>query len=1140
MAVLKSSSAFGNVYYKKLMATVKGNRISTSVSLEKRKTIYKEMFERIYLEFSETIAEEVLVSQNAEEIVAQYSLWMDAWVVFTWNFVYEEEPLLMQAVFKTSDQKISYIKKNLPQKRQRQSEMETFLSENANNQIHIDPAERAYYLNILTDIQNEVTDLQMELDVLQEITPQITKKRSKEDTLLNHLVIFARGGYGREELTFSSDIDLAFCLNLSPISNLEKQTAQELIKRMEELFQEISLDVASQYFELGEDLTRFRKTEMMHAIPSILEGRVILGKVRNLDQLKKQMLEICPREKMIRYLKRQMDELLPKDNETLLIKEGFGGIRHLQYVLWMVLIVVNHECGNSRFLIGFLKEQGWISETDKINLLQSLEFYFDLRNFLGLYSFYSDRLKRMNTSDLSDVGEIRKDLLNDRAGISYLKLKQRFATVDFMDRYRLHSIQTISRLSQSIIQVMLDRIVAENLPGFILYKHLGSEEIIRFQVYGHKPRFTWNIQFRAQEKKERVQGADIENLKKLFLNSENLFDLFRYIGRTGNYLCRDLKNGLAGLIPDLYEVVETSPISDLQQFIFDLFTAENSSVVLEQMVQIAAPLDWEGNIKTLLGAFLPEANRMRFLLRNLDVHEYPLCIHSLKSLQQVEIEIDTLHKDEPELWRFISQDDIFALKWSVFFHDVGKIDPYKDHEELGPVLSTNMLVQLGWEEDSEILNLVRLLISNHQSVVRFSQLSTYLDLGILKFFELAQRDPRKVILLYLINLSDFKSVNAEMSYKAAHLENFFEKTMSILGEFKQKEFSSSITDMVNHYLDQKVDETRTSVLLELLLNQCCNKSLEDVISSSLKKESPSEFKKLETYRDELENLLVFLKLAELDKESLDKHRFRFTQTIRQVFSEDTIFSIVAPLSVSWNWFFTAIPNRYLLSSRVEVLTSQLQQFEKNIRRKIQFSYIKGERGEYDTILFHCIGETNLQAKIAYVLGWRGLNIENGKINKVIYTNGKEGWVGFFKVSKKQGTDDLSSNEIEDIIKNLHIPPLNPQPVAEAKKMLNVQLQFFPELEKGYLVKEIKNERFSRVKTDFIAVKISLYDAPFIYYKIMRSFEAVGVFPQQVTITTIGKQIIDYFYISPKEQAKLQKFDFVGLLKKYINADITVT
>jgi|GEM_PF-114200 UTP:GlnB (protein PII) uridylyltransferase len=1110
--------------------------LQKSDSLAKRKKLYEDFFKLEYFNFRKRVAEITLASDNANKIVRDHTAWMDGWITFTWQFVFEEEEALMGELLKEGDKKLLFLKSSIPEKKKRHRELADFLSENADNPVYMDAAERAYYKNSLKDIGRELNENEMELETLNEIIPLILSTRPNEEKILGGVVIFARGGYGRSELTFTSDVDLGYCLDLESLTKLQSQTVRELIKRMEDLFQCLELDIASQYLELNEDFSRFRQTAALHTVPSILESRTIIGNQDILDVLKNQILSICPQEKMIRYLKRQLDKLKPVSNEVFYIKEGYGGVRHIQYAMWMVLIVVDHESGNSADIFDFLKRNDWISNLDEKRLNQALELYFDLRNFIGLYEFFGDKLREIGFESLTIRHSEESNYLDDQSSMAYLKLRNRFTTVDFLDRFRLHSIQTVARLAQSIVGNILDRTISEKLPGFVLFKHLGTNQITHFQ-----PLSSGSVSTDSSQTDSGVNGLTSSSkgpLEDFFLFLPNLMELFKYIGKTGNQLSPSLTETLSSLIPDLYDLIKLEGSKAIRDFIFDLFITENSSTAIRQMIEIASPLSRKGNIKTLLGLFLPEVNQMRFLLRNTEIHEYPLCIHSMKALQQVEDEIDGIQKNEPELWRFVSEEDIFALKWSMLFHDLGKINPYRNHEELGPVLSTQMLLRLGWAEDSETLDLIRLLVANHQSIVRFSQLSTYLDLGILKFFELAQRDPGKVLLLYLINISDFKSVNSEMRYKTAHLEKFFEKTINILSEFKREHLSGSMNEIINNYLNRMVSEVRISVLLELLLRQCCNMSLEDVILTPLRKISYHAERGVEEYRKELDNALEYLKLAELDHNTLNKYRFRFIQIIKQAIPEKVIFELVKPLSSQWSWFFTTVPNRYLLSSEVGNITTQLQQFESREHRNVGFSFNKGEPGEYDTVLFYSIGDLNIQAKIAYALSRRGVNIENGKINKVIYADQQEGWVGFFNVSQQSGEDALSNIELESVIENLIIPPLYPPPVSKLVES-HIQVHYFHEPEKGYQICETNAGHFSRIKTNFVAVKISLFDAPFCYYKIIRSFEAIGIIPQQVTITTIGNQIIDYFYIHPDEKEKLVKDGFKSLLQKYVNAKIYV-
>ena len=55
---------------------------------------------------------------------------------------------------------------------------------------------------------------------------------------------------------------------------------------------------------------------------------------------------------------------------------------------------------------------------------------------------------------------------------------------------------------------------------------------------------------------------------------------------------------------------------------------------------------------------------------------------------------------------------------------------------------------------------------------------------------------------------------------------------------------------------------------------------------------------------------------------------------------------------------------------------------------------------------------------------------------------------------------------------------------------------------------------------------------------MSALEALGIAPIQVAITTIGRQIIDYFYISTEDQEKLSGEEFSSLLQDFLHFELT--
>ena len=195
-----------------------------SSSLVERKFIYLEFFGTEYQKFREKMAIDSLKSTDANEIVSTHTAWMDAWIQYTWNYVVEERHLLMEELLNTSDEKLIYIKKNLPRKKKRKRELEAFLFAEESEKPYMDPAERSYYLSRLKEIQVEIEELQKEKEAFRQIIPKFKKNDPDIKNLLRALLIFARGGYGRGELTFSSDIDVGYCLNTVIATGLEIQT----------------------------------------------------------------------------------------------------------------------------------------------------------------------------------------------------------------------------------------------------------------------------------------------------------------------------------------------------------------------------------------------------------------------------------------------------------------------------------------------------------------------------------------------------------------------------------------------------------------------------------------------------------------------------------------------------------------------------------------------------------------------------------------------------------------------------------------------------------------------------------------------------------------------------------------------------
>jgi UTP:GlnB (protein PII) uridylyltransferase len=146
-----------------------------------------------------------------------------------------------------------------------------------------------YYESIEAELIHEIENHSERLKELEELLPHVQKSEIKLNLLLNHLVVFARGGYGRAELSFASDRDLGYCLDTQQLSAGESEICRQFIIHIEHLLREAGIETAHQYFELNEDLSRFKDPSVIHTIPSILESRVLIGSKDLANALKRKI-----------------------------------------------------------------------------------------------------------------------------------------------------------------------------------------------------------------------------------------------------------------------------------------------------------------------------------------------------------------------------------------------------------------------------------------------------------------------------------------------------------------------------------------------------------------------------------------------------------------------------------------------------------------------------------------------------------------------------------------------------------------------------------------------------------------------------------------------------------------------------------
>lgn len=1060
-------------------------------TLEKRERLYRDLFNEEFQIIKQSCASKIVDKQEAALVSCDYSAWMIAWLYLSWEMVFEELELLQLLMVQESKEKNKYLNSTLPGKQKNYKEIVLLLEKLEQNPEMIDSSEKSYYEKNKSDLEEEIKVIKQEILDTELILKNIEKHPIDAINLIRNFIFFIRGSISRNELTFLSDIDFGYCVNNSSENFLDYKIIQELIKRFDALMQKLSIDSAGLYFELiGDDLTRFNDTKSIYTIPTILEGKPVIGNPLILSQLKEQFHEICLKPKLIKYLNNQYKNASTQIYELAEIKNGNGGIRHLQTALWSIMICYNLDQGSTRFLLNYLKKSNQITAQDVNHNQIAIQFYLELRNFKFLSS---DTLNNKLNDDILDHNTLE----------NYLKLSNRFENIDQLNQQIIFCIQSVLSLSEAVRKQIQSMCYNEAIHRLVLIKNYSDNCIIEYQPIASNQGLSWLVNQKRQQDKQ---------IKKLFSHPLELIELLLNISQTGGRFDKTLERKLADNFDQLIKIVKKLENSDITSFLRKAFVAPHTSDVVAQMWDIMYFDSHSGQIKSLLGLFIPEADQMRYLRRNVEIHEYPLCVHSNETLKTVEYELKAIRNNDPELLGFLNEDSVFALKWSCLFHDIGKINPELNHEKSGPEIAIRILDRLDWKPSRRILSLIRLLVEHHQSVVKFSRLSTYTEIGINKYLELAERDPRRVLLLYLINVSDYKSVNRMFRQKAANIDNIFQETMEIFHQLKNRATGKTVTNLVNSFLDGKVIEAKNQVAIISLLQRCIAENIKSVFLEPLFGISKQEYNAVSKNTDRLNNLINVYSQSFEDISAKKTLLIEFSNIITKNISIESFETILCHHFPNWDWFFNTIPNRLILSLTDEELSHQLSKFSLNHSKRLKISIIKGEAGEYDALLFRA-SDLKVQKKLAFILNQKNINIENGKINHVQYLSGESGVVGFLHFSTT-GSYELSAQDLEASIENLKIPAPKSEIIQDTDSQ--IYISHYQDEERGYIVKETSQNNFVRSSGLLHYVKISTSDQRYRFFKILKTMEDIGIVVKQSTITTIGSQINDYFIFDDEE------------------------
>ena len=970
-------------------------------------------------------------------------------------------------------------------------------------------SQREYYQGLARAIGESLISLKKAVVSLEGILEDLSQWDEQRLAPREALVLFARGGYGRAEMSLSSDLDIGYCLKTEHLRPGEIAVFQDMVLRVESLLDDCGMDTVHQYFELEEDLSRFTETEALHTFPAILEARPIIGNSGILAGLKARFKTLLPFEAVSRQKSEEYSRQTQTGLTSMNLKEDSGGLRSIQIPLWLLGITHNASSFMTMDLLQLARRQNLLSMWEVSHLLQGSEFLYELRNFTGAAeAHYYDREAR-ESGFL--VHSFAPNQIDDQLTRLYLFRKQRFTSLDAFDSFRLRLVAEVRRITRRLMERVLNRTLTHDLDTLRVEVHLGEKRIISIQSLSHSG------------------SADMPSLLR---TPAAVLELFTYLAESNFDLSPELKDGLTAVVMRM-SLPEAGGQAGLAAGFGRLLSAPYAHRALRTLMQITDPLS--PGMPTLLGRFIPEADRMQHLVRHFDGITMSLHEHALRSLEQGQLVLEQLRGDHRDLFDLLGEGDVQAMKWSLFLHDIARTS----HADASPAQSAEQAVEILAVlecQDALLEEKVRLLISHHRSLAALSRMATYMDQALAQYFEIAGRDMVNATLLFLVNLAVLQARGDDARGDVGLLQALFQEANHIWGEMQGFPVRERSLEAINIYFERKKEELYVETRLHLLFLESITHGLDKAVFDPLAASHPAVWERVAPSAESLKISYKEIVLGALDPTEQAGRESKLVRTLRNLLGMETVEALTAGHEELLQWFFAAFPNRYLISSFPSALAAQLKKFASFRTAQAIADLVPGVNNANQGLLIYTRGLNLSHSRVAYALSRLRLNITTGKVNRVNLGQGGHGYCYYFQFNPMEPGAPLRPADLEHMITEGAPPELKFPPAAPPLAPRKARVVFQGNDQKGYLVHS-KEGKFQRVPADYAHIKITLRDAPFLFYKLTRAFDLYEVEVQQALITTTGRQVVDYFYLTPEDYERLRGSDFVERLMNLVESNL---
>ncbi|MEW6530104.1 MAG: [protein-PII] uridylyltransferase [Thermodesulfobacteriota bacterium] len=540
------------------------------------------------------------------------------------------------------------------------------------------------------------------------------------------LAVVGLGGYGRQEMSPYSDIDLLF---------LRVEDAPEGIYRG---IREILYLLWDAKVEMGHSVRTVDECELeadkdLAVLTSLMDARLIWGDENIFREL------LIQRERLIKerhpldlYLRIESEirRSCDKFGDTVYllqpnVKEGPGSLRYMQLIAWLSRIVFGTSSLDELPYLGVCSRKA----VQEVN--EGLAFLSGVRARLHFLAGRRDDLLTFE-AQFALVEQMGFNTTAERRGVENFMREyyRHVSTMDFFGR----DVRARARLFlRPAVVKDVKRLKLDN------WYYIGAGGVNRYE------------------------------LDSMDADPRDMLNAFRRIAETG---C-DLDIRVADKIRTLLPSLDNSWMADPQvntMFLDILRSAGAISKALNAMMKVG-----------FLERFIVEFERVRFLRQHDLYHQYTVDLHTIAVLENLDSFGSSRGDPEDVLLRTIFQklEKKELLYLAGLFHDVGK-GRGAGHELVGEEIARPVLERLGISQED--MDEVCFLIRNHLAMTQIALGKDLHDEALLSRFAETVIQKRRLDMLLILTHADLRAVGptAFNSWRRHLLEELYFRTLAII------------------------------------------------------------------------------------------------------------------------------------------------------------------------------------------------------------------------------------------------------------------------------------------------------------------------------------------------------------------------